>query len=51
MLPTPFEGLCVSTIQESSQKHAILGDVFLKNVVAVHDLEAGEMRFAARVDE
>ena len=29
---------------------AVLGDVFLKNVLAVFDVGAGEMRFAARED-
>ncbi|CAF1245984.1 unnamed protein product [Didymodactylos carnosus] len=39
---------CVSGIVDGGEGPYILGDVFLKNVLAVFDLGAMEMRFAAR---
>lgn len=39
-------GLCVSGIQDNGGGLSILGDVFLKNVIAVFDVGAAEMRFA-----
>ena len=41
-------GSCVSGISDAGSGLLILGDVFLKNVLAVFDLGASEMRFAAR---
>ncbi|KAF2716344.1 acid protease [Polychaeton citri CBS 116435] len=46
----PFTGLCVLGFQESYRGPWILGDVFLKNVVAVFDVGAGEMRFAPHIN-
>ena len=43
------DGTCVSGVQDAGETGlAILGDVFLKNVLAVFDVGASEMRFAAR---
>ncbi|KAI4162983.1 MAG: hypothetical protein LQ342_003494 [Letrouitia transgressa] len=43
------DGTCHTAISSSSfTDFAILGDVFLKNVLAVFDVGASEMRFAAR---
>ncbi|KAL8921815.1 MAG: hypothetical protein Q9208_005572 [Pyrenodesmia sp. 3 TL-2023] len=43
------DGDCITGITKGSRfGGAILGDVFLKNVVAVFDVGASEMRFAAR---
>ena len=33
-------------IQPGAKNYAVLGDVFLKNVVAVFDIGAEEMKFA-----
>ncbi|MCJ1308744.1 hypothetical protein MMC25_002398 [Agyrium rufum] len=44
------ESYCISGIVDAGQGPGILGDVFLKNVLAVFDLGASEMRFAARED-
>lgn len=41
-------GLCVMGVQASSGGMNILGDAFLRNVLAVFDVGAAEMRFAAR---
>ena len=41
-------GDCMSGINNARTSQAILGDVFLKNVLAVFDVGRGEMRFAAR---
>ncbi|KAL8819645.1 MAG: hypothetical protein Q9223_001965 [Gallowayella weberi] len=42
------DGTCFSGISASYSGPAVLGDVFLKNVVAVFDLGHHEMKFAAR---
>lgn len=42
-------GLCITGIQATFAGPAILGDVFLRNVVAVFDVGASEMRFARHV--
>ncbi|KAI9691085.1 MAG: hypothetical protein M1822_008705 [Bathelium mastoideum] len=42
------ESNCVSGVQEAFSSFSILGDVFLKNVLAVFDVGNAEMRFAAR---
>jgi len=42
----PFTGLCLTGVQPGFEAPYILGDVFLKNVVAVFDVGKGEMRFA-----
>ena len=42
------DGSCVSGIQDAGEGPGILGDVFLKNVLAVFDIGASQMRFAAR---
>lgn len=42
------DGTCVSGVNDAGESLAILGDVFLKNVLAVFDIGASEMRFAAR---
>lgn len=42
------DGKCVSAVQDGGGDFAVLGDPFLKNVVAVHDVGAEEMRFAKR---
>ncbi|KAL8733212.1 MAG: hypothetical protein Q9166_002229 [cf. Caloplaca sp. 2 TL-2023] len=41
-------GACFTGITASYNRLAVLGDVFLKNVVAVFDIGHREMRFAAR---
>jgi hypothetical protein len=40
-------GLCLTGVQDGGSGPYILGDVFLQNVVAVFDVGASEMRFAA----
>ncbi|KAK4690285.1 hypothetical protein P7C71_g6469, partial [Lecanoromycetidae sp. Uapishka_2] len=42
------DGTCVSGINDAGDSLSILGDVFLKNVLAIFDVGASEMRFAAR---
>lgn len=42
------KGLCVLAIQRQGQGDAVLGDAFLKNVVAVFNVGENEMMFAAR---
>lgn len=42
------DGTCISGVDDGGQGPYILGDVFMKNVVAVYDIGAGQMRFAAR---
>ena len=42
------DGSCISGIQDAGEGPGILGDVFLKNVLAVFDVGASQMRFAAR---
>ncbi|KAF2117485.1 aspartic peptidase domain-containing protein, partial [Lophiotrema nucula] len=42
------KGWCVLAIQRQGQGDAVLGDAFLKNVVAVFDVGENEMMFAAR---
>ena len=41
-------GPCISGIQDAGDSFGILGDVFLKNVLAVYDVGASAMIFAAR---
>ncbi|MCJ1320011.1 hypothetical protein MMC15_005347 [Xylographa vitiligo] len=41
-------GPCLSGIQDAGDSFGILGDVFLKNVLAVYDVGASAMIFAAR---
>jgi hypothetical protein len=41
-------GLCVLAVQKQGSGDAVLGDAFLKNVVAVFDVERNEMSFAPR---
>lgn len=48
MIVNTGEGVCLSGIQDGGNTLAILGDVFLKNVLAVFDVGAAQMRFAAR---
>ena len=43
----PTTGFCLTGVQSGGQGPYILGDVFLQNVVAVFDVGAAEMRFAA----
>jgi len=43
-------GPCLSGIQDAGDSFGILGDVFLKNVLAVYDIGASAMVFAARED-
>jgi hypothetical protein len=40
--------VCMSGIQPGNEGISVLGDVFLKSVVAVFDVGAGEMRFSSR---
>jgi hypothetical protein len=48
ILKDSSSGQCVSAIQDGGTSGPfILGDVFMKNVVAVFDVGAAEMRFAA----
>jgi len=47
MILSDSTGACFTAIQDGSSGPYILGDVFLKNVVAVFDVGAAEMRFAA----
>ena len=42
------DGTCIAGVSDSAGGLNILGDVFLKNVLAVFDVGASEMRFAAR---
>ena len=42
------DGTCASGVTDAGDGPAVLGDVFLKNVLAVFDVGASEMRFAAR---
>ncbi|MCJ1303494.1 hypothetical protein MMC08_006304 [Hypocenomyce scalaris] len=42
------DGTCISGVDDGGPGPYILGDVFLKNVIAVYDVGASEMRFAAR---
>lgn len=42
------EGTCISGIQDGGLGPYILGDVFLKNVLAVYDVGRLKMRFSAR---
>ncbi|KAK3705699.1 hypothetical protein LTR37_013142 [Vermiconidia calcicola] len=40
--------LCITGVQRKNNGLAILGDVWMKNVISVFDLGAAQMRFAAR---
>ncbi|KAI9815717.1 MAG: hypothetical protein M1827_002113 [Pycnora praestabilis] len=42
------DGTCVTAINDGEDGPYILGDPFLKNVLAIFDVGASEMRFAAR---
>ncbi|MCJ1374978.1 hypothetical protein MMC20_006211 [Loxospora ochrophaea] len=42
------DGTCITGVDDGGTGLFILGDVFLKNVLAVFDVGASEMRFAAR---
>ncbi|CZT20691.1 uncharacterized protein RCC_06549 [Ramularia collo-cygni] len=42
----PDTGMCITGVQPFASEPFILGDTFLKNVVAVFDVGKGEMRFA-----
>ncbi|KAF2734428.1 acid protease [Polyplosphaeria fusca] len=42
------KGVCVVAVQKQGNGDAVLGDAFLKNVVAVFDVGRNEMSFAAR---
>lgn len=50
MLDTGLASICLGTVWRANGGLAALRDVFLKNVFAVFDVGAGEMRFAARED-
>ena len=41
-------GFCATGISDAGYGTSVLGTVFLKNVLAIFDVGAGEMRFAAR---
>ncbi|KAF2395913.1 acid protease [Trichodelitschia bisporula] len=43
----PASGLCLTGVQDGGSGPYILGDVWMQNVVAVFDVGAAEMRFAA----
>jgi len=42
------EDVCVTGVQDAGSGFSVLGDVFLRNVLAVFDVGAAQMRFAAR---
>jgi len=44
-------GTCAIAVQRAAGGDAVLGDAFLKNVVAVFDLERDEMGFVGRTAE
>ncbi|KAK3073659.1 hypothetical protein LTR53_004565 [Teratosphaeriaceae sp. CCFEE 6253] len=46
----PRSGKCLTPVQATKESYGVLGDVFLKSVVAVFDIGASEMRFAPRVN-
>ncbi|KAF2239660.1 acid protease [Viridothelium virens] len=48
MIIQGLDGSCVSGVQDAFNGFSILGDVFLKTVLAVFDLGNAEMRFATR---
>jgi hypothetical protein len=48
ILGTRLAGICLNAAQKVGGGLAVLGEVFLKNVLAVFDVGAGGMRFAAR---
>ena len=48
MTPTSVDGTCASGISDAGSGMSVLGTVFLRNVLAVFDVGASEMRFAAR---
>lgn len=43
-------GKCITGVSDGGDGPYFLGDVFLRNVVAVFDVGASEMRFASRLD-
>ena len=42
-------GICVTGVQGSAGGYSILGDVFMRNTLAVFDIGAAQVRFAARM--
>ena len=48
MIVPASEGQCLSGVQPNNGGLTILGDVWMKNVLAVFDIEAEKMRFASR---
>lgn len=44
----PLTGKCATTISDGGSGPFVLGNVFLKNVLAVFDLERAQMRFYSR---
>lgn len=46
----PLSGLCSTTVATTEEGPFILGDVFLKNVLAVFDVGDAVMQFAGRTD-
>ena len=49
MIVENSDGVCLSGVQDAFNGFAILGDVFLKNVLAVFDVGNLEMRFAQKL--
>ncbi|KAF2718426.1 acid protease [Polychaeton citri CBS 116435] len=41
-------GVCISAVQSNHNGYSILGDAWMKNVLAVFDIGAQQMRFASR---
>ena len=48
MIVTIAPDYCVTGIQSDGGGLSILGGTFMKNVLAVFDIQGGKMRFAAR---
>lgn len=48
-LVTPGNGQCYLSVQRQGGGDPVLGDTFLRNVIAVFDLGSNTMQFAARV--
>lgn len=44
----PLSGMCMTTIADGGSGPYILGDVFLKNVLAIFDVDDAVMQFAGR---
>lgn len=45
---SPLTGMCMTTVGDGGTGPYVLGDVFLKNVLAVFDVDDAVMQFAAR---